>query len=42
MTYIDIQHLTHIRTITLIIQTIVQHVAIVDQVAHRVRQALQV
>jgi len=37
MTYIDILRLTGIRTITLITQTTALHVAIVDQVAHRVR-----
>ena len=42
MTYIDILRLTDIRTITLITHPAALHAAIVDQVAHRVRQALPV
>jgi len=42
MTYIDILRLTGIRTITLITHRAALHVAIVDQVARRVRQAHRV
>ena len=42
MTFIDILRLTGITTIILITHPAVLHAAIVDQVAHRVHQALLV